>query len=499
MKEPLISARQIKMSFGGVEVLHGVDLNLYPGEVHAITGENGAGKSTLAKIIAGVHRPTAGELVLNGQPTRLANPKDAAAKGISLIHQEPLTFPDLTVAENIYAGNHPRTKARLVDWKTLREEAATTMANLGLRLSPDAPVKGLSVADQQMIEVASALTHNAQVLILDETTASLTPKEVEELFEIVRRLKAEGRALAFVSHKLEEVFEICDRITVLRDGSKVAELTTQDSSPAEVIRHMVGRDIEATAVTRHHKDQAPRLSIQNLSVPGRVHNVSFDVKPGEVVALAGLVGAGRTDIAHALVGATKMSSGTVQIDGATVEIKTPLDAQKKGLALVPEDRQHHGLLLPLSIAENATLPILENLFKFWVKGSEQVSISKEWIDRLRVACVGPMQPVGSLSGGNQQKVVLAKAVLTKPKVLIVDEPTRGVDVGAKSEVHRLIRELASEGLAVLMISSDLPEVLAVSDRILVMRAGKLVAEYERDQATQESIMFDAAGEAAHAS
>ncbi len=485
------------MAFGGVEVLKGVDLDLFPGEVHAITGENGAGKSTLAKLIAGVYKPVRGEIQVQGQPIRFDNPASANTAGIALIHQEPLTFPDLTVAENIFVGNHPKTGTKLVDWKTLNRRAEEVMQSLGLKLRATEKVKGLSVADQQMVEVAAALVHNARVLILDETTASLTPKEVEELFVIVRRLRDQGCALAFVSHKLEEAFAICDRITVLRDGQKVGQVATKESSPAEVIRMMVGREIEPHQSAGSEPGKV-LLQVENLSVAGRVHGVSFSVRAGEVVALAGLVGAGRTDIAHAVAGTHPKFTGQVIVDGQETKIRNPREALQKGIALVPEDRQHHGLLLPMDIAQNATLPILKRLTKLWMKETNQRDLASEWIQRLRVACTGPMQPVGELSGGNQQKVVIAKSLLCQPQILIVDEPTRGVDIGAKTEVHRLLRELADQGMAILMISSDLPEVLALADRVLVMRAGKVVSELAGQEATEEKIMFAAAGEAVHA-
>lgn len=495
--QPLVSVRGLGMAFGGVEVLKGVDIDLHPGEVHAITGENGAGKSTLAKLIAGVYRPIRGEIQVNGQHVRFDNPASANSAGIALIHQEPLTFPDLTVAENIFVGKHPKTGARLVDWKTLNQRAEEVMQSLGLKLRATEMVKGLSVADQQMVEVAAALVHNAKVLILDETTASLTPKEVEELFAIVRRLRDQGCALAFVSHKLEEVFAICDRITVLRDGQKVAELITKESNPAEVIRAMVGRDIETTQSASKEPGKV-LLEAKGLSIPGRIKEVSFQVRAGEIVALAGLVGAGRTDVAHAIAGITPKYIGEISIEGTAVRISNPRVALHTGVVLVPEDRQHHGLLLPMDVSQNATMPILKRLSRFWMRESKQRELASEWIERLRVACVGPMQPVRELSGGNQQKIVLAKSLLCEPKVLIVDEPTRGVDIGAKTEVHRLLRELADQGLGVLIVSSDLPEVLSVSDRILVMRQGEIVAEFDQRDASEERIMFAAAGEAAHA-
>jgi rhamnose transport system ATP-binding protein len=488
------------MSFGGVEVVKGVDLDLYPGEVHAIVGENGAGKSTMAKIIAGVHRPVAGSLEYLGAPVSLENPRHAIGLGIALIHQEPLTFPDLDVAENIFVGHQPVRGATGVDWTSMRSRAQELLDSLGVKFSPRARVRGLSVADQQMVELACALSHDAKVLLMDETTAALTPKEVAELFTIVRRLKDQGRAIAFVSHHLEEVFEIADRITVMRDGEKVGMLNPRESSIDEVVRLMVGREVgSVVGEARDLSDVKPILKVSGLTCPGRFSDIGFEVRPGEIVGLAGLVGAGRTDVCRSIFGIQRLSSGTIEIDGKPVRIKSPRDAMSHGIALVPEDRQHEGLLMPMSLAENAGLASLPKLSRLgWLLPKQERKLAEEYFEKLHTAFRSVTQPVRELSGGNQQKIVLSKWMMTAPRILILDEPTRGVDVGAKEEVHRLIRDLVRDGLAILVVSSDLPELLDLSDRVLVMKEGRLTASLTREQANPESVMRAATGQEIHA-
>jgi rhamnose transport system ATP-binding protein len=480
------------MAFGGVEVVKGVDIDLRAGEVHAIVGENGAGKSTVAKIFAGVHRPTAGTLELNGQPLALESPRHAIGMGIALIHQEPLTFPHLDVSENIFVGHQPVSKGG-VDWRDMRRRAREILDSLGVKLDPQARVGGLSVADQQMVELAAALSHDAKVLLMDETTAALTPKEVAELFAIVRRLREQGCAIAFVSHHLDEVFEIADRITVMRDGEKVGERLPAETSVNEIVKLMVGREVTASrAGARALPGGEPVLQVSNLTVPGRCEGVSFEVRPGEIVGLAGLVGAGRTDVCRAIFGTEPRAGGVIRVNGREVRIRSPREAMRHGLAMVPEDRQHEGLLLPQSISDNATLPISR---RGWRRFGKERELAKSFADRLRTAYRSVEQPVRELSGGNQQKIVLGKWLMTEPKILILDEPTRGVDVGAKEEVHRQILALADEGMAILMVSSDLPELLALSDRVLVMRGGRLVESLTAGEASPERVMLAATGQA----
>jgi rhamnose transport system ATP-binding protein len=491
-----VKASDITVTFSGVDVLKSVSLEFKPGEIHAITGENGAGKSSLAKVIAGVYQPRLGHIHLDNEEVHFKNPREALRHGIALIHQEPLTFPNLDIAENIFAGHHV-SKAGLVDWKLVYSRAASLLAELGVSLDPHAKVGSLSVAQQQMVELASALSQDAMVWIFDETTAPLTPKEVEELFKVMRTLRDRGCAIAMVTHHLEELFLISDRITVLRDGEKVAEKATAETNVAEIVQLMVGRELSSeklqavTAVT-----SAPLLKVDGLSGPG-FRNVSLEIRPGEVVCLSGLVGSGRTEFAQALFGITRATAGAVQLNGSQVVITSPRAAKQMGMALVPEDRQHEGLLMPQAIAFNSTLARLTELCRGgWLRRKKLEEVSNTFAERLQLVYRDQDQTVMELSGGNQQKVVLSKWLMTGPKLLILDEPTRGVDVGAKHEVHKFIREQAEQGLAVLMISSDLPEVLALSDRILVMREGTVVAEFEGKSATQEQVMFAATGQGA---
>lgn len=481
------------MRFGPVQVLTDVSVDLRAGEVHALLGENGAGKSTLAKILAGVYKPFAGELTLGGNPITLSGPRDAASKGIALIHQEPLTFPDLSVAENIFIGRQP-TKAGGVDWATMHADADKYLKALGVTLDVTAPVRGLSVADRQMIELAAALSLDAKVLILDETTASLTPGEVKRLSSVLDRLKSEGKAIAFIGHRMEEIFSICDRITVLRDGNKVGETLRIDSTVDAILRWMVGRDVH------HIIDRGvPNLGDVMLSVDGitrapRFEDIRIQVRAGEIVGLAGLVGAGRTDVLRAIFGLDSVDSGSVTIGEKRLTNHDPTIAMAHGVALVPEDRQQHGVLMPQSIWENVSLAILPKLARFgWTNDKLAQSKGKVSTSRLSVKMNSHEQAIRELSGGNQQKVVIGKWLLTEPKVLLLDEPTRGIDVGAKAEVHKVIVELAKSGLAVLMVSSDLPEVLALSDRIIVMRGGHIVEDFSRENATAERVIAAASG------
>jgi rhamnose transport system ATP-binding protein len=480
---------------GGVDFLKNADLDLFPGQIHALVGENGAGKSTLAKIIGGVHVPRQGNITIGGQSVFIPNPRAAIAHGVALIHQEPLTFPDLTVAENIFIGRQPRGLLG-VQWNAMYQQADGILKSLGVKIDPRAKVSGLSIADQQMVEMAAALSQNAKILLMDETTAALTPSEVKDLFRVMRQLRDQGAALAFIGHRMEEIFEICDQITVLRDGDVVAHLQTKQTKVAEVLKLMVGRDMSSMfARDIQHTPGAVVLEVRDLCRDGEFSNINFKVRQGEIVGLAGLVGAGRTEVARAIFGITSADSGEVLIDGQAVNIRGPRDGMNKGLALVPEDRQHHGVLMPQSIWRNATLSVVGRLSQLgWLRDGLAKKETNSYVDRLRVKLRSINQPIRELSGGNAQKVVLAKWLMTKPRVIILDEPTRGIDIGAKAEVHKLISELAAQGMAVLMISSELPEVLAMSDRVLVMREGKLTREYTAAEATPEKVIAAATGQ-----
>lgn len=495
---PILSTRGLTMAFGGVEVLKDVNLTLYPGEVHGLVGENGAGKSTLAKIIAGIHQPKRGAIELCGQPVIVSHPHAAIDLGIALIHQEPLTFPDLEVAENIFVGRQPTRGARgvaLVDWGAMYRRAGELLSALGMQIDPRAKVQGMSIADQQMLEMAAALSQNARILLMDEPTAALTPSEVAHLFANMRRLRDQGAAVVFISHRLEEIFQICDRVSVLRDGELVGERRPKESSPDEIIRLMVGRPLSALfQKPEDGVEGRPMLEVSGLTRMRKFEGISFEVRAGEIVGMAGLVGAGRTDVARALLGLLQVDSGEVRIDGRPVRIGSPREALARGLVYVPEDRQHHGLLMPFSVSQNATLAMLERLSRRgWLQDKVERWRTLEYVERLRIALRQVGQSVRELSGGNQQKVVLSKWLMTQPKVLILDEPTRGIDIGAKVEVHRLMGELAAQGMAILMISSELPEILGMSDRILVMREGRLVSHFDNRDITQEQVIAAATG------
>lgn len=488
---PRIQVEGIHKGFNGTPVLSNVAFDVLPGEVHVLLGENGAGKSTLTRILSGVYTPDSGQIRLDGVPVQLTSPGVAQEKGISLLHQEPLIFPDLNVAENIFLGRQPtRGFLRSIHWSEVYAQAKAVLESIGVALDPRAPMKGLSVASQQMVELARALSQNARVLILDEPTASLTPSEVHDLFRIMRRLREQGTALLFISHRLEEVFEIGDRITVLRDGAMVGTVTPKETTRDEIIRMMVGRPLSAMYAHETATRGEVRLKVSDLSLQGKFSRISFEVRAGEIVGMAGLVGAGRTEVATAIFGIAPPDSGTIEIEGKPAHIPNPQKALEYGLAYVPEDRQKHGLLLPVPIVKNITLPQLRAFARMgWMNQAKERASAEEITTRLQLrGSQGVHQPVGELSGGNQQKVSLSKWLLTKPRVLILDEPTRGIDVGAKAEVHRLMGELAQQGMAILMISSDLPEVLAMSDRILVLREGRLTGTFSREEATQERIM-----------
>jgi rhamnose transport system ATP-binding protein len=494
MTTPRVAMTGISKRFGATAALTDVALELLPGEVHALVGENGAGKSTLVKVLAGVHQPDAGEIRLDGELITVHDPAAARAMGIAVVHQEPRLFPDLSVAENIFLADPPRSGMRTIAWGEMRKRAAALFDELGVRMDVGALVRGMSMADQQLVEIAKALSVEARVLILDEPTASLSSHEVERLFAIVRRTRERGVAVLFVSHRLDEVFEICDRATVFRDGRYVVTANTADLTTADLVRHMVGRSVSLFPKGEANVGDV-LLEVRNLSDGRSFRDISLTVRAGEIVGLAGLVGAGRTEVARVLFGITKATEGEILLDGHKVAFSSPSEAMNAGIAYVPEDRHQDGLVLDFSIADNITLPILTRLFRrLLTKGGTERELAQGYVDQLSVRTTGVRQEVGALSGGNQQKVVIAKWLATKPRVLVLDEPTRGVDIGAKVEVHRIVSELAASGLGIVMISSDLPEVLAMSDRVLVLHEGRLAGEFTRAEATEERIMFAATGQ-----
>ena len=492
---PRVALSGVSKRFAATQALDNVSLELLSGEVHALVGENGAGKSTLVKILAGIHQPDTGTVLLDGSPTELHGPAHARFLGIAVVHQEPRLFPDLTVAENVFMGHAPGGRFASVDWGAMRRSAAGIFEGLGVRMDPSALVRGLSMADQQLIEIAKALSIDARVLVLDEPTASLSAHEVERLFAIVRQTRDRGVAVLFVSHRLEEVFELCDRATVFRDGRHVITARTSELTTAALVRHMVGR-----AVSLFPKVDSPVgevvLDVRGLSRGDLFRDVSFSIRRGEIVGFAGLVGAGRTEVARVIFGVDRADAGEVVLAGSAVSFATPSEALRAGIAYVPEDRHQDGLILDFSIASNVTLPILPRLFpRLFLHATAERAIARDFAAKLSIRASSVDQLVSALSGGNQQKVVLAKWLATNPRVLILDEPTRGIDIGAKVEVHRIISELAASGLGIMLISSDLPEVLAMSDRILVMHEGTLAAEIDRVSATEEAVMFAATGQA----
>ncbi|HTR95509.1 MAG TPA: sugar ABC transporter ATP-binding protein [Trebonia sp.] len=492
----ILELQHAAKSFGAVRALIDGSVQLRAGEVHALLGENGAGKSTLVKILAGVHQPDSGTLTVGGKEVTLHGPAAARAAGIAVIYQEPTLFPDLTVAENMFIGRQPLRKGRRIDRRAMQAEAAATFKRLGVPLDPARLARGLSIADQQVVEIGKALSLDAQVIVMDEPTAALSAAEVDRLFEVVRTLKAQGSAVLFISHRLEEVFAICQRATVMRDGSHVltddlAGLTAKDLVRAMVGRELADRPSEAGAGTPGE----PVLTVSRLTREGVFTDVSLTVRAGEIVALAGLVGSGRSEVARAVFGIDRYDAGEVMVGGQRLRRAAPTAAMAAGIGFVPEDRRQQGLVMDMSVQQNVALASLGRLRKGGlIRSSAERAMAADWAARLKIKYGRLADPVATLSGGNQQKVVLAKWLGRRPSVLIVDEPTRGIDVGTKAEVHHLLTELARSGVGVLMISSELPEVLGVSDRILVMREGELVAEFSHADASEEAIMSAAMGQ-----
>jgi len=479
-------------TFGPVVALADGTIDIRPGEIHALVGENGAGKSTLVKILAGVHAPDAGEFVVGGEHVAFRTPADSKAAGISVIYQEPTLFPDLTVAENIFIGRQPTGRGGIINRREMRRQARELFATLGVPIDPDRIAEGLSIADQQIIEIAKAISLDARVLVMDEPTAALSGVEVERLFTVARGLRDKGAGILFISHRFEEVFALCDRITVMRDGRYVSVHDTAAATVPGIVKEMVGRELGAL----FPKVVAPVgdtvLSVSGLSRLGVFTDIGFEVKAGEIVALSGLVGAGRTEVARAVFGIDKYDAGTVHLDGKALPARSPQASITAGIGFVPEDRRKQGLVMDLSVARNATLTLRKSLARFGlISGARERRLAEEWSARLQVKTGSQDYAVSTLSGGNQQKVVLAKWLATEPRLLIVDEPTRGIDVGTKAEVHRLLSDLAGRGIAILMISSELPEVLGMADRVLVMHEGRISAEYSREEATAELVMHAA--------
>ncbi len=535
METPLLQLTNLTKSFGAVRALRGVSFNVRAGEVHALLGENGAGKSTLIKAITGAHQPDGGTIEIEGKPVTHLSPRASHELGIACIYQQPALFPDLSVAENIALGLEQPRVFRPVRWAARRARARELLRRVGANIDPDTEVRRLSMPEQQLVEIAKALGAGAKILILDEPTASLTATEVELLLAVLRDLRAQGVGVIYISHRLEEIFALADRVTVLRDGESVGTHPISEMNETSLIKLMIGREMSALFPTAESppapleaplpqhpspsspfvpprlrgensdppphfapsllRGQNPALSIRAVACASSgIRAITLEVRAGEILGLAGLVGAGRTELARILFGLTPATSGTIEIDGHPAQIRNPREAAKQGIAYVPEDRRRHGVILEMPIAANITLAIHPTFFPGgWLRSASETAFAGGYIRDLSIKTSGPDAPAGSLSGGNQQKVALARWLATKPKLLILDEPTQGVDIGAKAEIHQLIRRLARDGLAVLMISSDLPEILGMSDRIAVMRGGTITARFDRP-ATAHEVMSAALGQ-----
>jgi ribose transport system ATP-binding protein len=497
LTEPIISIRGITKRFPGVVALDNVSLDILPGELHAIVGENGAGKSTLMKLLAGVYCDFEGELVVRGAAARFRSAAEATAAGIGIIHQELNLVDNLSTAANIFLRRERRTSLGLLDETGMRREAARLLAELECDIRPEIPVGQLRVGDQQLVEIAKALSLSTDILIMDEPTSALTEAEVQRLNRVIARLRGRGVTILYISHKMNEIFRLADRITVLRDGRLVRTLARQETDPRTVTHLMVGREIEAVHLTSREALGEVVLEVDNLSLPWpgharrwRLRDVSFQVRRGEVLGIAGLMGAGRTEILECLFGASAQRPyGTIRLNGNRVRFRHPADAKAAGVALVTEDRKRLGLFPQLNVAENAILCTLREVARAGlIRRQAARKMAADSVARLRVKMVGLDGPITSLSGGNQQKVIIGRWLLTRPRVLLLDDPTRGVDVGAKAELYRLIDELSRQGLAILVTSSELPELLTLADRILVLAEGRLTAEFTRAEATEEKIM-----------
>ncbi|MCA9983919.1 MAG: sugar ABC transporter ATP-binding protein [Anaerolineales bacterium] len=494
MAKPVLEMKDISKRFAMTQALDNVSLALYPGEIHALLGENGAGKSTLIKIMTGIYEPDSGEILLDGEPVTVANSQVAQGFGIAAIHQEPMIFPDLNVAENIFVSH--RNRGHVIRWRQMYREAEEILAKLDIKLDVRSQARGLTLAAQQAVEIAKAISLNVRVLIMDEPTASLSAHEVEQLFKLTNALRSQGVSILFISHRMEEVFAISDRITILRDGKFISSAPRSEVTTESAIRDMVGREV-GEFFAKAQVDRGERLlSVHNLGKSNVFAGLNFDVHAGEVLGFAGLVGSRRTDVGLALFGIAPPDEGTVEFAGETVHVRSPRQAIAQGIAYVTEDRRQLGLIMPLSITTNISLPVLAQYLQAGglVNRAAEAKTAEDYRERLSIRTPSIALEAGKLSGGNQQKVMLSKWLNTKPRLLILDEPTRGIDVGAKAEVHHIINDLAAQGLGIILISSDLPEVLAMSDRILVMREGRQMGIFDREEATQELILTAAMGQ-----
>jgi ribose transport system ATP-binding protein len=487
--KPVLRLKGIVKTFPGVRALDGVDFDVRPGEVHALMGENGAGKSTLMKVLAGVYQPDEGEIIIEDRSVRMANPIEAKENGVILIHQELSLAEEMTVAENIFLGELPRTRWGFVDWSVLEDRVGSILKKLNCNFGPRTRIGSLSIAKKQMCEIARALTHDARIVVFDEPTASLTDAEKVVLFDVLKDLQADGVGLVYISHRMEEIFKVTDRISILRDGSYRGTLVTKETNEEEVTQMMIGRKLDLSRRATTHEFGDVMLEARDLSCGKLYQDVSFTVREGEVVGFYGLVGAGRTEIAETLFGLREPTAGQILIAGEETTIGSPVEAMHLGISLVPESRKEQGLVLGMNCRDNMTLPQIDDLTAgpFIANGAE-IAIYDQYRDRLEIKAPTWRTRVGNLSGGNQQKIVIGKWLSMKPRILIVDEPTRGIDVGSKSEIHNLIRELASQGYAIIVVSSEMPEVLHVADRIVAMYSGRIMREFTSEEVTEDNLI-----------
>ncbi len=494
MNSLILELKGVSKSFPGIKALDRVNFKIRAGEVHALIGENGAGKSTLVKILTGIYQPDEGEIVLNGKKIEFKNPIVSQEAGIAAIHQEATMFPMLSVVENIYMGHHLKTRLGFVDWKRMRKNTRYLLSRLGLDINPNVLVKDLSTAQRHMVEIVKALSLNANIIIMDEPTSAFSMRETEELYKIIRQLKQEGKAIVFISHKFEDIYEIADYFTVLRDGKYVGEGVVSDTSQDTIINMMVGRSL----TQMFPKIDVPIgdivMEVKDLSLNGLFEDISFNLHRGEILGFFGLIGAGRSEVMESVFGIRKPERGSVTIDGKKVSINNPGDAIELGIGYVPEDRQTEGTILSMNIRENITLPIIEKVSNRGVLNRvKETEITDEYGKRMEIKASSWEQLVNNLSGGNQQKVVLAKWLATEPRILILDEPTKGIDVATKSRVHEFISELASQGLGIILVSSEIPEILGMSDNIVVMHEGRITARFNREEASSEGLLRAAMG------
>ncbi|MCV3273356.1 sugar ABC transporter ATP-binding protein [Roseobacter sinensis] len=491
---PLLSLSGVTKTFPGVRALSDVSLKLYPGKVTALVGENGAGKSTLVKVLTGIYQPDDGDIRIDGQPVRFPTPQSAEHAGVTAIHQETVLFDELSVAENIFLGHAPTGRFGLIDSSAMMTRAREILSSIGGAIDPGTTLKELGTANKHLVAIARALSVDARAVIMDEPTAALSHAEIEELYELVEELKRQGKAILFISHKFDEIFRIADFYTVYRDGQMVGEGAMSEVSEPELVKMMVGRDVSQIFPKRDHNIGAEILVVDDYQHPTEFADIGFTLRRGEILGFYGLVGAGRSEFMQALFGITRPSGGTVKIDGAPVTIRSPADAVASGIVYVPEDRGRQGTIGALPIFQNVTLPSLTRTSrKGFLKLAEEFKLARAYATRLDLRAASLDTDVGNLSGGNQQKVVIAKWLATQPKVIVLDEPTKGIDIGSKAAVHDFMAELAAQGLAVIMVSSEIPEIVGMSDRVIVMREGRIAARLDRDDITPETLVGHAAG------